>query len=145
MRGSWTRRRPLESPDVHGAVDDPREAGTALVGGQGVLVGQGIAARVDGRAAGQERDGLRRPSVVRQQAQPGIRGPDDQVALGAIGQAAGLVDADQVVRTDRGNPGMPAMSSGFASWRTGRVLTATIVLYKVVVLPGSSYTPPPMR
>ena len=77
-----------------------------------VVDGQGIAARVDGRTAGQKHDGLGRPSVVRQQAQPGIGGPDDEVAVRAIGQAAGIVDADQVVLRPPTEAAAPSMSSG---------------------------------
>ena len=61
-------RLDFEGADVDGAVDDPREAGATLVGGQGLagggIDGQGVAAGVDGGAAGQEGDGLGRSAVV---------------------------------------------------------------------------------
>ena len=96
----------FEGPDVDGPVDDPREAGAALVGGQGLafgIDGQGCAAGVDGRAAGQEGDGLGRAAVVGQRAEPRV-GDADLVAVAAVRQAAvAAAGADQVVRAGRGD------------------------------------------
>jgi hypothetical protein len=54
----------LEGADVDGAAHDAGEAGAALV----PLRGAGVVAGVEGGAAGQERDGLRRAAVVPQLA-----------------------------------------------------------------------------
>ena len=93
--------RELVGADVDRAVDDPDESGAALIGGQGLtgggIDGQGVAALVDGRAAGQECDGLGRPAVVGERAEPGV-GDADLVAVDAVDQAAGAAGADQVVR-----------------------------------------------
>ena len=67
---------PLERADVHDreavavAVLLAREAEAALVGGGHA----GVVAVVDGRAAGQERVGLRRAAVVRQWAELRVDG-----------------------------------------------------------------------
>ena len=55
---------PLDSkaPDVHGAVDDPRQS--ALVGGDSGG-NEGVIAGAQGRAAGQQGHGLGRPAVMR--------------------------------------------------------------------------------
>ena len=97
----------LVGADVDRAVDDPRESGAALIGGQGLagggIDGQGVAARVDGRAAGQEGDGLGRPAVVCSQRAEARVGDADLVAVDAVDQAAGAAGADQVVRAGRGD------------------------------------------
>ena len=96
----------LVGADVHRAVDDPDKSGAALIGGQGLsgrgIDGQGVASGVDGGAAGQEGDGLGRPAVISQRAEPGV-GDADLVAVDAVGQAAGTAGADQVVYAIRGH------------------------------------------
>ena len=72
-----------------------------------------------------------RAAVIRQPRGKPRHGDADLVAVVAVGQAAGLVDADQVVALAEDTPA-PPMSSAPSS----AVLAATIVLYKVVLAPA---------
>ena len=96
----------LVGTDIDDPVDDARESGAALVGRQGLtgggIHGQGVAPGVDGGAAGQEGDGLGGPAVESQRAEARV-GDADQVAVGAVGQAAGAARADQVVGAGGGD------------------------------------------
>ena len=124
----------LEGPDVHGPIDDPRVAAAALVGGRGRVVGstgQGIAPRVDGRTAGQERDGLRSgPPLYASRPSPGLVAP-----------RPGCRQCHwSGCRSRRRRPGCTALAEAtpapsMSSAPSSAVLAATIVLYKVVVLP----------
>ena len=125
---SWNSKAPMSTVPA----DNPDEAGAALVGQERVAIGsdgQAVVAGVDGGAAGQEGDGLRRAAVVGQCAQARV-GDADLVAVGAIGQAAGSAGADQVVRgRETGRPQCRRMSSAQAPLVV--VLSATIVLQRV--------------
>ena len=82
------------------------ESGTTLIGGQRLagqgIDGQGVAPLVDGRATGQELDGLGGPAVISQRAETGV-GDTDLIMICPVGQAAGTARADQVVCAGRGD------------------------------------------
>ena len=85
----------LEGADVDDAVDDAGEA--ALVGGD-AGGNEGVVARVDGRAAGQQGHGLRRPAVIAQRCQQRVeRLGDGAGQVGADPAGAAVGRADQVV------------------------------------------------
>ena len=88
---------------------------------------QGVVARVDGRAAGQQGHRLGRPAVVAQRGQQGVERRRDgagQVGADPAGAAVGL--ADQVVRACEADG---AVDVGPVS----AVFPATIVLVSVAV------------
>ena len=98
---------------------------------------EGVVARVDGRAAGQQGHGLGRPAVVAQRCQQGIERRGDgagQVGADPAGAAVGL--ADQVVAL-----GGKGRQRRRARWPA--VFPATIVLPSVVVTVSQSLTRPP--
>ena len=108
----------LEGADVDSAVDDAGEP--ALVGGD-AGGDEGVVARVDGRAAGQQGHGLGRAAVVAQRCQQGVERRGDgagQVGADPAGAAVGL--ADQVVAP--GSEGSAGIGPVLA------VFPATIVL-----------------
>ena len=90
---------------------------------------QGVAAGVDGGAAGEQGHGLGGPAVVGQrgQSQVGEAGQDD-VAVGAACDPARAAGADQVVRADDAGAGPPMSLATLAV-----VLAATIVSFSVAV------------
>ena len=82
----------FEGPDVHGVVDDPREAEAALVGGQRVKIGidgERVTAGVNGGTAGQEGDRLSWAAIPLEPfgIEPRV-GDADLVTVAAICQAA---------------------------------------------------------
>ena len=107
----------LVGADIDRAVDDPREAGAALVGGQGLagggIDGQGVAAGVDGGAAGQEGDGLGRPAVVRPSVpSPGLATPTWLPLVPLARPPEPPVPIRLYALDEETVPTVPAMSSG---------------------------------
>ena len=85
-------------------------ASPRLVRGRDGDPGNGRTTSSDGRAASQEGDRLNLAAVARQRrSEPGA-GNSDQIAVTAIGQAAGAAGTDQVVELAE-ETGPPAMSS----------------------------------
>ena len=88
---------PLDSKAPMSTVPLTIAGSAALVGGD-AGGNEGVVARVDGRAAGQQGHGLGRPAVVAQRGQQGVERRGDgagQVGADPAGAAVGL--ADQVV------------------------------------------------
>ena len=135
------------------AVDDPDESGAALIGGQGLtgggIDGQGVAPLVDGRAAGEEGDGLGRPAVIGGAAEtgsamptwlplvPSVKPPEPPVPIRLYGLAEAtvpsmssavtpLVDAvgvqcdDRVVQADRSGADIQPFDIQPAAYGGGR-------------------------
>ena len=80
--------------------------------------GQGIAAGVDGGAAGQEGDGLGWPAVTGQRAEPWV-GDTDEVAVGVVDEVAGAAGPDQIVRARRGDDAGDVVSRCAAAGAAG--------------------------
>ena len=113
-------RLDFEGADVDGAVDDPREAGAALVGGQGLpVVGSTARALLPASMAGLP--GKRAmvwvgpPLSASRWVEPRV-GDADLVAVDAIDQAAGAAGADQVVRAGRGHRAGDVAGRCRAAW-----------------------------
>ena len=95
----------LKADGLFGPEADPGEAGSALIGGEGVALridGQCVAAGVDGGAAGLEGDRLGGPAVLLQPVgvQAGV-GDADLVAVDAVDQTPGRAETEQVVCASR--------------------------------------------
>src|SRR5262249_21276205 len=85
----------LEGADVHSAVDG---AGQAALVGADTAGKEGVIARVDGRAAGQQGHRLGRTAVVTQGRQQGVERLRDAAGqVGADPAGAAVARADQVV------------------------------------------------
>ena len=87
----WASNAPMSTVPL--TIAEP----AALVGGQGVATridGQGNAAGVNGRAAGQEGDGLGRSAVVPGPVGVKTRVDADQVGIAVVEDAEGIVDPD---------------------------------------------------
>ena len=100
--GSDLDREPtrLEGADVHDGVDDAGQP--TLVGGDAGR-NEGVIARVDGRAAGQQGHGLGRAAEIAQWSEQGIERRGDgsgQVGADPAGAAVGLADQVVALRSD---------------------------------------------
>ena len=128
----------LERTDIHGAVDDASEA--ALVGGD-AGGNEGVVARVDGRAAGQEGHGLGRAAVIAQRCQQRVerlamvpvRSEPTQPELPSVSPIRLLPwDVKDVPAFSKASGPLPVA-----------VFPATIELATFIV-PARRYSPPPL-
>ena len=126
----------LVGTDVDGAA---RSGDAPLVGSGYGHAGDRRAARADRGAAGEQGDGLGRAAVAGQRAEHRV-GDADQVAVGAVGQAAGASGADQVGGAGRKQP---CRRCRWPRAPLPLVLRATIVLYKLAE-PAETSSPPPV-